>query len=90
MIKRSNSQNILFCIQGCSVIRKAHHVFVHVKHFCESRGKGLGHFSEQTFERMHSRFNKFSRYRLPKENKSRGFSESLLKVTKELNVLQLG
>ena len=90
MIKGSNSQNILFCIQGCSVIRKAHHVFVHVKHFCESRGKGLGHFSEQTFERMHSRFNEFSRYRLPKENKSRGFSESLLKVTKELNVLQLG
>ena len=89
MIKGSNSQNILFCIQGCSVTPKAHHVFVHVKHFCDLRGKGLGHFSEQTFERMHSRFTEFSRYRLPKENKSRGFAESLLKVTKELNVLQL-
>ena len=73
-------------IAGLSKTTKTHVLLKHVPEFCRQEGKGLGHFSEQVFEHLHSRFAEFSRYRLPSIMTTPEYAEALLKVTKEFNI----
>ena len=55
---------LLQSYKGLSKTSKSHLVFAHLTSFCEQIGIGLARFSEQTFERTHSQWVEYSRYRL--------------------------
>ena len=61
----------------------------HVPQFCNSTGRGLGGLSEQAFERLHSRFNEFSKYKIRQNKDDPEYATSLLKCTVQLNSLHL-
>ena len=77
-------------IKGLSKTPKAHLVFGHLTDFCKRVNAGLGHFSEQTFERAHSSWREHSRYRLHGVVAHPDYGAVLLKVCKDFNVLHLG
>ena len=64
-------------------------VFAHLEPFCSKHGVGLGRFTEQTFERVHSKWNEYSRYRLHGEVSHPEYGSALLQAVKDLNVLNL-
>ena len=74
---------------GMSKTPKAHMIFAHIVPFYEETGQALGRISEQTFERMHSRWKEFARYRLRGELSDPQYGPALLKATQNLNVLYL-
>ena len=46
----------MYCDLGISITPKVHTVFFHVPEFCDRHQKGLGIFSEQASESVHSNF----------------------------------
>ena len=74
---------------GLSKTTKVHSVIAHVLPFCKEHGKGLGYFSEQCFERLHSRFGEYSKYRLPDVTTTHEYAKALHKVVTEFNVLRI-
>ena len=59
---------------------KLHILFCHVKEFCKKNGYGLGVYSEQAGETIHSRFSKFSRYKLLSDFYKETYKKDLLCV----------
>ena len=76
--------------KGLSKKSKSHLVFAHLTLFCEQIGIGLARFSEQTFERTHSQWVEYSRYRLIGEVTNPRYGEVLQKILMDSNVLYLG
>ena len=64
-------------------LRQISRRITHVVQFCQQTGKGIGGLSKQTFERCHSKFPEFSRYKL---RQNVGDSEYCIK---EFNALHL-
>ena len=60
-----------------------------VSPFCRQHGKGLASFSEQTFERLHSKWAEYSEYKLRSETTDPEYGNVLLNVVKDLNSLYL-
>ena len=54
--KHINNFRLSYLQLGISVTPKAHSVFFHIKYFCNKHKKGLGYFSEQAMEAVHSDF----------------------------------
>ena len=81
---------LLQSYKGLSKTSKSHLVFAHLTSFCEQIGIGLARFSEQTFERTHSRWVECSRYPLIREVTNAQYEEVFLKVLMDFNVLHIG
>ena len=81
---------LLQSYKGLSKTSKSHLFFAHLTSFCEQIGTGLARFSEQTFERTHSRWVEYSRYQLIGEVTDTRCAEVLQKVLMDFNVLHLG
>ena len=64
---------------------KLHILFCHVKEFCRKNGYGLGVYSKQTGETIHSRFSEFSRYKLPSDFHKEIYKKDLLRVVLSYN-----
>ena len=76
-------------LTGCAVTAKAHYIMTHIVQFYGHTSKGLRRFSEQTFERLHSCFAEFVKYRLRTTQSDPEYLPGLLKCVKEFNVLRL-
>lgn len=69
---------------GISVTPKVHAVFHHIMDFCEVHNVGLGRFSEQSVEAVHSDFKTtWSRYKVAESNPA--YSSQLLKAVRDYN-----
>ena len=70
---------------GISITPKVHAVIYHIPEFCEMTGRGLGPWSEQTGESVHSDFNKM--WKLFKVNKedTKMYGDSLLRAVQMYN-----
>ena len=65
-------------------------VFAHVFQFCRQCQRGLGMYTEQTFVSMHAKWKEHARYCLRNDMNDPEYGKSLLKATKDFNVLHLG
>ena len=71
--------------QGCPKTPKVHVVLAHVAPFCQERGKGLGSYSEQTLERLHSKWSEATKYKLRMLTTDSEYGNVLLKAVKDFN-----
>ena len=63
---------------------KIHSIFFHVSEFCDLKQSGLGTWSEQAFESVHSDFDKhWKRYKVPQSHER--FNDRLLRTVQEYN-----
>ena len=81
---------LLQSYKGLSKTSKSHLIFARLTSFCKQIGIGLARFSEQTFERTHSQWVEYSRYRLIGEVTNPRYGAVLQKVLIDFNVLHLG
>ena len=73
-----------FLALGIPVTPKVHCIFFHIADFCERRRTGLGRFSEQASEAVHSDFKAtWSRYKVAEENPR--FNERLRLAVQDYN-----
>ena len=73
-----------FELLGINITPKIHAIFFHIKDFCDRHGKGLGCWSEQAFESVHSDFrHSWMKYKVPEQHEK--FSEQLLRAVMEYN-----
>ena len=71
-----------------SVTPKIHAIFFHVEEFCSTHEKGLGCFSEQSFEAAHSLFQTvWMKYKVP--NNHHRYGEQLFRAVCEFNSCHL-
>ena len=67
-----------------SIFPKIHALFVHVPQFCDRKKVGLGGFSEQASESVHSDFRKiWERFKLPLDHQD--YSQNLLRTVLKYN-----
>ena len=65
---------------------KFHILFSHLPEFLEKTNKGLGLYSEQAGETLHSRFRQYAESKLPKNHTSESYAESLKKIILSYNI----
>lgn len=73
-----------FLALGIPVTPKVHCIFFHIADFCGQRNSGLGMYSEQSFEAVHSDFKStWTRFKVSDENPR--YAERLLSAVKDYN-----